>query len=118
MGSADAMASKELRGTTIGVQSLASGATTVLKRIFKKNGLEYPSDYKLLAIGGGNLNLAALEGLTWNSAKGSGSLDRRKYLLVSYLSIREALQSVEHLQVENQPRGQKQRDSYHNTSGS
>jgi ABC-type nitrate/sulfonate/bicarbonate transport system substrate-binding protein len=51
---------KELRGTTIGVQSLASGATTVLKRIFKKNGLDYPSDYKLLAVGGGNFNLAAL----------------------------------------------------------
>ncbi len=51
---------RELRGTTIGVQSLASGATTVLKRIFKKNGLDYPSDYKLLAVGGGNFNLAAL----------------------------------------------------------
>ena len=35
---------KELRRTTVGVQSLASGATTVLKRIFKKNGLEYPAD--------------------------------------------------------------------------
>jgi len=51
---------KELRGATVGVQSLASGATTVLKRIFKKNGLEYPADYKLLAVGGGNFNLAAL----------------------------------------------------------
>ncbi|HSK29900.1 MAG TPA: ABC transporter substrate-binding protein [Candidatus Limnocylindria bacterium] len=51
---------KELRGTTIGVQSLASGATTTLKRIFKKNGLDYPGDYKLLAVGGGNFNLAAL----------------------------------------------------------
>ena len=51
---------KELRGTTVGVQSLASGATTVLKRIFKKNSLEYPADYKLLAVGGGNFNLAAL----------------------------------------------------------
>jgi NitT/TauT family transport system substrate-binding protein len=51
---------KELRGATIGVQSLASGATTVLKRIFKKNGLEYPADYKMLAVGGGNFNLAAL----------------------------------------------------------
>ncbi len=51
---------KDLRGATIGVQSLASGATTVLKRIFKKNGLDYPSDYKLLAVGGGNFNLAAL----------------------------------------------------------
>jgi NitT/TauT family transport system substrate-binding protein len=51
---------KELRGTTVGVQSLASGATTVLKRIFKVNGLEYPADYKMLAVGGGNFNLAAL----------------------------------------------------------
>ncbi len=51
---------KDLQGTTIGVQSLASGATTTLKRIFKKNGLEYPADYKLLAVGGGNFNLAAL----------------------------------------------------------
>ncbi|HVO93238.1 MAG TPA: ABC transporter substrate-binding protein [Terriglobales bacterium] len=51
---------KDLRGTTIGVQSLASGATTTLKRIFKKNGLDYPADYKLLAVGGGNFNLAAL----------------------------------------------------------
>jgi ABC-type nitrate/sulfonate/bicarbonate transport system substrate-binding protein len=51
---------KELRGTTIGVQSLASGATTTLKRIFKQNGLDYPADYKLLAVGGGNFNLAAL----------------------------------------------------------
>jgi NitT/TauT family transport system substrate-binding protein len=51
---------KELRGTTVGVQSLASGAITVLKRIFKKNGLDYPADYKLLAVGGGNFNLAAL----------------------------------------------------------
>jgi NitT/TauT family transport system substrate-binding protein len=50
----------ELRGTTVGVQSLASGATTVLKRIFKKNGLDYPADYKMLAVGGGNFNLAAL----------------------------------------------------------
>lgn len=52
---------KELRGTTVGVQSLASGATTVLKRIFKKHGLDYPADYKLLAVGGGNFNLAALQ---------------------------------------------------------
>jgi ABC-type nitrate/sulfonate/bicarbonate transport system substrate-binding protein len=51
---------KELRGTIFGVQSLASGATTVLKRIFKKTGLDYPADYKLLAVGGGNFNLAAL----------------------------------------------------------
>jgi NitT/TauT family transport system substrate-binding protein len=51
---------KELRGSTIGVQVLTSGATNVLKRILKQNGLEYPADYKLLSVGGGNFNLAAL----------------------------------------------------------
>ena len=50
----------DLRGTTIGVQALTSGATNVLKRILKKNGLDYPADYKLLAVGGGSFNLAAL----------------------------------------------------------
>ena len=51
---------KDLRGATIGVQVLTSGATNVLKRILKQNGLEFPADYKLLAVGGGNFNLAAL----------------------------------------------------------
>jgi len=51
---------KELRGSTIGVQVLTSGATNVLKRILKQNGLEFPADYKLLSVGGGNFNLAAL----------------------------------------------------------
>lgn len=51
---------KDLRGATIGVQVLTSGATNVLKRILKQNGLDYPQDYKLLAVGGGNFNLAAL----------------------------------------------------------
>lgn len=51
---------KDLRGATIGVQVLTSGATNVLKRILKTNGLDYPADYKLLAVGGGSFNLAAL----------------------------------------------------------
>jgi ABC-type nitrate/sulfonate/bicarbonate transport system substrate-binding protein len=42
------------------VQVLTSGATNVLKRILKTNGLDYPADYKLLAVGGGSFNLAAL----------------------------------------------------------
>jgi NitT/TauT family transport system substrate-binding protein len=50
----------DLRGATIGVQALTSGATNVLKRILKSNGLDYPLDYKLLAVGGGSFNLAAL----------------------------------------------------------
>ena len=51
---------KDLHGATIGVQVLTSGATNVLKRILKQNGLDYPADYTLLAVGGGNFNLAAL----------------------------------------------------------
>jgi NitT/TauT family transport system substrate-binding protein len=51
---------KDLRGTTVGVQALTSGASNVLQRIFKANGLNYPADYNLLAVGGGNFNLAAL----------------------------------------------------------
>jgi NitT/TauT family transport system substrate-binding protein len=51
---------KDLRGATVGVQALTSGASNVLQRIFKQNGLNYPVDYKLLAVGGGNFNLAAL----------------------------------------------------------
>lgn len=50
----------DLRSATIGVQALTSGATNVLTRILKMNGLDYPSDYKLLAVGGGSFNLAAL----------------------------------------------------------
>ena len=51
---------KELRGTTLGVQSLNSGASNVLIHVLKRNGLEYPADYKILGVGGGSYNLAAL----------------------------------------------------------
>lgn len=51
---------KDLRGATIGVQALTSGASNVLQKIFKQNGLNYPADYKMLAVGGGSFNLAAL----------------------------------------------------------
>ena len=51
---------KDLRGATVGVQALTSGAANVLQKIFKQNGLNYPVDYKLLAVGGGSFNLAAL----------------------------------------------------------
>ena len=60
VGSKQYKSLKELRGATIGVQVLTSGATNVLKRILKQHGLEYPADYKLLSVGGGSFNLAAL----------------------------------------------------------
>jgi hypothetical protein len=40
--------------------ALTSGAINILKRILKKNGLDYPSDCKLPTVGGGSFNHAAL----------------------------------------------------------
>ncbi len=42
----------ELRGTTIGTQTLTSGTGFALRLVLKVHGLEYPRDYKLLNIGG------------------------------------------------------------------
>lgn len=41
-----------LKGTTIGVSSLRSGSTVILHKMMRGNGLKYPSDYKLLELGG------------------------------------------------------------------
>jgi ABC-type nitrate/sulfonate/bicarbonate transport system substrate-binding protein len=42
----------ELRGTTIGTQTLTSGTGFALRLVLKAHGMEYPRDYKLLNIGG------------------------------------------------------------------
>jgi len=42
----------DLRGTTIGTQTLTSGTGFALRLVLKAHGLEYPRDYKLLNIGG------------------------------------------------------------------
>jgi len=41
----------DLRGTTIGSQTLTSGTGFALRLVMKVHGLEYPRDYKLLNIG-------------------------------------------------------------------
>jgi NitT/TauT family transport system substrate-binding protein len=41
----------DLRGTTIGSQTLTSGTGFALRLVMRTHGLEYPSDYKLLNIG-------------------------------------------------------------------
>lgn len=41
----------DLRGTTIGTQTLTSGTGFALRLVLKAHGLEYPRDYKLLNIG-------------------------------------------------------------------
>jgi NitT/TauT family transport system substrate-binding protein len=43
---------KDLKGTTIGVTGLITSDTVIMKEMLKANGLEYPRDYAMLAIGG------------------------------------------------------------------
>ncbi len=43
---------KDLKGATIGVSSLTSGATSLLRLMLEKNGLHYPRDFVLLSVGG------------------------------------------------------------------
>ena len=42
----------DLRGTTIGTQTLTSGTGFALRLVLKVHGMDYPRDYKLLNIGG------------------------------------------------------------------
>jgi ABC-type nitrate/sulfonate/bicarbonate transport system substrate-binding protein len=50
----------DLRGTTIGTQTLTSGTGFALRLVLKTHGLEYPRDYKLLNIGGASDRYQAL----------------------------------------------------------
>ena len=43
---------KDLKGATIGVTGLITSDTVLMKEMLKANGLEYPRDYAMLAIGG------------------------------------------------------------------
>ena len=50
----------DLRGTTIGTQTLTSGTGFALRVVLKAHGLEYPRDYKLVNIGGASDRYQAL----------------------------------------------------------
>ena len=50
----------DLRGTTIGTQTLTSGTGFALRLVLKAHDLEYPRDYKLLNIGGASDRYQAL----------------------------------------------------------
>ena len=50
----------DLRGTTIGTQTLTSGTGFALRLVLKVHGLQYPRDYKLLNIGGASDRYQAL----------------------------------------------------------
>jgi len=43
---------KDLKGTTLGVTGLITSDTVLMKEMLKANGLEYPRDYAMIAIGG------------------------------------------------------------------
>src|SRR5262252_8151374 len=50
----------DLRGTTIGTQTLTSGTGFALRLVLKVHGMEYPRDYALLNIGGASDRYQAL----------------------------------------------------------
>lgn len=52
---------KDLKGATIGVTGLITSDTIAMKEMLKANGLEYPRDYSMLAMGGGAERWIALQ---------------------------------------------------------
>ena len=50
----------DLRGATLGANSLTAGTAFAFRRVLKAKGLEYPRDYKLINVGGTPQALAAL----------------------------------------------------------
>lgn len=65
----------DLRGTTIGTQTLTSGTGFALRLVLKVHGLEYPRDYQLLNIGGASDRYQALNSGQISSAPVGVPLD-------------------------------------------
>jgi ABC-type nitrate/sulfonate/bicarbonate transport system substrate-binding protein len=42
---------EDMRGKTVGVSSLDAGSSSLVMRLFAAHGLEYPRDYKMIAVG-------------------------------------------------------------------
>ena len=59
---------KDLKGATIGVTGLITSDTILLKEMLKANGLEYPRDYGMIAVGGTSDRWIAMQ--TGNIAAG------------------------------------------------
>ena len=60
MGGKNYKTYEDLRGATLGANSLTSGIAFALRRVLKAKGLEYPRDYKVINVGGSPQLLAAL----------------------------------------------------------
>jgi NitT/TauT family transport system substrate-binding protein len=89
---------KDLKGAIIGVSSLTSGSTVLLRLMLEKNGIHYPRDFTLLSVGGTPERLAALE---------SGRLDATllaaplsyKAVDMGYTKIGDVYEYVNHYQL-------------------
>src|SRR5918995_4540633 len=51
---------EDLRGATLGANSLTAGTAFAFRRVLKAKGLEFPRDYKLINVGGSPQALAAV----------------------------------------------------------
>lgn len=60
MGGKNFKTYEDLRGTTLGANSVTSGTAFAFRRVLKAKGLEYPRDYKLINVGGSPQLFAAL----------------------------------------------------------
>ena len=61
MGGKNYKTYEDLRGATLGANSLTAGTAFAFRRVLKAKGLEFPRDYKLINVGGSPQAFAALE---------------------------------------------------------
>ncbi|HEY7168010.1 MAG TPA: ABC transporter substrate-binding protein [Candidatus Binatia bacterium] len=89
---------KDLKGATIGVSSLTSGSTVLLKLMLEKNGLTYPRDYTLLLMGGTPERFAALESGRMDATLLAAPLSY-KAVDLGYIKIGDVHEYVKHYQL-------------------
>ena len=88
----------DLRGATIGVSSLTSGSTVLLRLMLEKNGLNYPRDYTLLSMGGTPERFAALESGRMDATLLAAPLSY-KAVDLGYTKIGDVHEYVKHYQL-------------------
>ena len=89
---------KDLKGATIGVSSITSGSTVLLRLMLEKNGLSYPRDYTLLTMGGTPERFAALESGRMDAALLAAPLSY-KAVDLGYTKIGDVHEYVKHYQL-------------------
>jgi ABC-type nitrate/sulfonate/bicarbonate transport system substrate-binding protein len=89
---------KDLKGATIGVSSLTSGSTVLLRLMLEKNGLNYPRDYTLLSMGGTPERFAAIEAGRMDATLLAAPLSY-KAVDLGYTKIGDVHEYVKHYQL-------------------